>query len=389
MMDESFKRSLNDTVVVPNVPLMAALKIASNLSFIESSGFDTILGISKPIEFQPKTVNEFLFGYSDQFIQLTPKIEPEKVGLLSGRNGISQDNMTIYTGEDTLDNLGRIDSMNGKPRLDIWNNEECNEIDGTDGSQFPPHLMDTSKDLKIFIRSFCRSLALRYEREVSVLNGIPAWRYKAPKGQFDSSRKNPDMKCYCDWEKENCLPDGIFDASKCNDGIPLLVSYPHFMEGDESLFKHFEGLKPDEKKHETFADIHPRMAFPIGGASRLQINMKVTNRKFGLLWDRKTLFKNFPENMILPIMWFEVTSGEIPPEFQSIVFHTTQSANATYIALKYGSLIGALVSIILLSLSAHWFACIKKDESDGQNGAEIVVIYNSNICPQLSSSIQS
>lgn len=198
------------------------------------------------------------------------------------------------------------------------------------------------------------------------------------------------MKCYCNHEEEKCFPDGIFDASKCNNGIPLLISYPHFMECDSSLLSHFEGIKPDRNKHETFADIHPRMAFPIGGASRMQINMKVTKRNFGSFFNKKELFKGFPEDIILPIMWFEVTAGEIPPEFLSIVFHTTQSANATYIAIKFGSLIGALVSIILLFISTHCFIYKTKDQplSDGQN-ADIVVIYNSNIYPQLQNSMQS
>lgn len=297
--------------------------------------------------------------------------------MLSGRQGTSKDNMTIYTGQDSLDNLGRIHAMNMKEKLDIWKTTECNEINNTDGSQFSPHMMDTDKDLKIFIKSFCRTLTLRYDRESLVLNGIPAWRYKSPVGEFNSSRTNPAMSCYCDHENEKCYPDGIFDAEKCNDGIPLLISYPHFMETDPdaSFLKHFEGLHPDREEHETYADIHPRMAFPIGGASRLQINMKVTKYSKGVFG--KTYFKNFPDDFILPLLWFEVTAGEIPAEFQKIVFHTTHSANATYFAIQYGSLVGALVSIILL-VSTVYFCFVKKVE----NIVEYDVSYN-NVYPNL------
>ena len=54
-----------------------------------------------------------------------------------------------------------------------------------------------------------------------------------------------------------------------------MISYPHFYEGDEKLFEFIDGLEPNREKHETFADIHPRLAFPISGASRLQINIQV------------------------------------------------------------------------------------------------------------------
>lgn len=311
---------------------------------------------------------------------MTPGIVQDRVGIIGGRRGISIDKITIGTGEDSLDNLNRIFAMNGQEKLDIWKTDECNIINGTDGSQFPPHMMDIEKDLKIFVKSFCRTLTLRFESETFVLNGIPAWRYKTPIGEFSSS--NPSMACYCD-DTESCGPDGIFDASNCNDGVPLLISYPHFMEANESL-KYFEGLHPVREKHETYADIHPRMAFPIGGASRLQINMKVTSRKIGL-FSGKTFFKNFPEDMILPIIWFEVTAGEIPPEFQSIVFHTTQSANATFFAIQYGSLIGVIFSFVLLILITHF--CFKKErETSNQshnNNVDLEVTY-SNVYPQIS-----
>lgn len=285
-----------------------------------------------------------------------------------------------------MDNLGRIHAMNGQTKLDIWGSEECNEIIGTDGSQFPPHWMDQETELKIFVKSFCRTLNLKFDREVTVLNGIPAWRYKTPEGKLDSSRKNPDYKCYCDAETNDCPPDGVFDVSKCVDGLPIMISYPHFMEGDDSLFELFEGLEPDRKLHETYADIHPRMAFPIGGASRLQMNFKLTSTEFGPFFMRQKYFTNFPKDMVLPVFWFEVTSGEIPREFQSLVFHTTQSANATYLAIQYGSLIAALVSLLLLlSTSYIYFNRLTGNSTQKVQNTEVMVTYKQpNLYPNIS-----
>lgn len=281
--------------------------------------------------------------------------------------------------------------MNGETKMNIWDTEECNEIIGTDGSQFPPYMMDKDEELKIFIKSFCRTIKLKFDREVSVLNGIPAWRYKTPEGGFDSSLKNPDNKCFCDAENESlhCPPDGVFDVSKCVDGIPLLLSYPHFMEGDSSLFTHFEGLKPDRKKHETFADIHQRMAFPIGGASRLQMNFRVKSKEFSVLFSKFSWFTKLPQDLILPVFWFEVTSGEIPPEFQTLVFHTTQSANATYLAIQYGSLVGAMVSLLLLLSTSYIYLnrLTKKETEKIQNKDVVVTFAKSNLHPNVSSHV--
>jgi hypothetical protein len=368
------KGTLQDLIKVPNIPLLASItEFNSGRLSVTEETFLKGLYITRLEQFHLKTVDEYLFGYTDTFTLAVLKGKTEKAGLLSSRKGVAVDNLTIYTGEDSLDNLGKIHAMNGQTVLNIWK-DECNEIVGTDGSQFPPYLMDMEQELKIFIKSFCRPLTLKYEREVSVLNGIPAWRYKTAKNEFASSKTNPAMKCYCDAATQKCPPDGVFDASKCLDGIPLLVSHPHFLEGDESLFERFEGLRPNEKEHETFADIHARMAFPISGASRLQMNFKVSKFQSFMIPSYYTSL----DGVIIPIFWFEVTAGEIPAEFQKIVFHTTQSANATYLAIQYGSLIGAVVSLLLLlSTSYIYFIRLTKKATEKVQNKDVVVTFAS------------
>lgn len=58
-------------------------------------------------------------------------------------------------------------------------------------------------------------------------------------------------------------------------GAPIFASFPHFYTGDRKLIESIEGVNPVQEKHETYADIHPRLAFPIDGASRFQINIQV------------------------------------------------------------------------------------------------------------------
>lgn len=73
--------------MVPNIPLLAAFTKASDMEFLKKMAFKSILWGSKPKEFHMKTVNEFLFGYSDNFVEMTPGIDSKRVGLMAGRRG--------------------------------------------------------------------------------------------------------------------------------------------------------------------------------------------------------------------------------------------------------------------------------------------------------------
>lgn len=60
--------------------------------------------------------------------------------------------------------------------------------------------------------------------------------------------------------------------------MPLLSSFPHFYLGDPHLYENFEGLQPKEELHETYVDIHPKLAFPLNGVSRFQINIELPQK---------------------------------------------------------------------------------------------------------------
>lgn len=57
--------------------------------------------------------------------------------------------------------------------------------------------------------------------------------------------------------------------------------------------------------------------------------------------------------MILPILWMEMTSGDVPEEFRAVIYHSTFSANAIQLGLRYGSLLGLIVSAIMLVTSFY------------------------------------
>ena len=53
----------------------------------------------------------------------------------------------------------------------------------------------------------------------------------------------------------------------------MLLSWPHFYNGDPRLREIVDGLKPDKEKHEFQIDILPQLGVGLRAAIRLQINI--------------------------------------------------------------------------------------------------------------------
>lgn len=180
--------------------------------------------------------------------------------------------MTIYSGVTDLENL----NMFVPSYMTLWDGNECNLIDGTDGHQFPPRHVEDKLALPIFNKAFCRKFLLFFDSEVTTADGFPAYRYKISPDTFVSATNDVANYCYCSDGQDFCKISGIFDASKCLDAKDsIFISFPHFLNGDDILFNRIDGLTPNAEKHLTFSDIHPVLGAQIGGASRFQINVRV------------------------------------------------------------------------------------------------------------------
>jgi hypothetical protein len=102
-------------------------------------------------------------------MKATPNIfEVDAVLLSFQKNGVSGNQLTIYTGQDDIERVGVMALYNGQPRLDYWSGEECNRIDGTDGTIFPPHLVNRNSKIYVFTGDMCRRLPLVYTEDVLV-----------------------------------------------------------------------------------------------------------------------------------------------------------------------------------------------------------------------------
>jgi len=75
-----------------------------------------------------------------------------------------------------MDNLGEIDQVNGLQKRNIWDDEQCDKIKGSDGSVFPPSLIrNRNSVLDIYSKELCRNLPFSFSEERTIY-GIPSLR---------------------------------------------------------------------------------------------------------------------------------------------------------------------------------------------------------------------
>lgn len=73
----------------------------------------------------------------------------------------------VYTGYFGLSKLGQLKGYKGKSVLDLWTDQNCNTVHGSDGIQFTP-LKNEKSPIYVFTHEFCRSITMQYQRDSSV-----------------------------------------------------------------------------------------------------------------------------------------------------------------------------------------------------------------------------
>ncbi|OTF70560.1 CD36-like protein [Euroglyphus maynei] len=263
------------------------------------------------------TIRELIYGYrlnildtaqsyNSMFNQFGFDIMPTKFfpnnsfGIMNGRNGTPDGPYEMYTGfSNTQNKFGFIKTWNNKTKLDIWKKDSCNAINGTDGTIFPAGVTMNDR-LDFFIPDICRSLFITFQ-EKSSYKGIETYLFSAPNNVLAGRHTNPDNECFCIEEDEElaekrCV-DGIFDLAGCQNGIPLIISLPHFLDADPTVVEQIEGLKPDPSKHRPELHIEPTMGLVIHGDSRLQMSIRVVPN------ENMNGFNKLRDELYIPIFW--------------------------------------------------------------------------------------
>lgn len=211
----------------------------------------------------------------------------------------------MMTGQDTIDNLGKIDNWNGRNATSFYT-PPCNQLTGSAGELFPPQL--SQKDLVFFSSDLCMSAKLFYNGTQDH-GGLNSYRYWGTNHTFANGSTIPGNECYC--VGSTCAPMGLLNAESCRMGAPAFVSFPHFYAADPFLLSGVYGLHPDEKQHSFYMDLVPGLGVPAAVSVKLQINIHLRpNPSISLLKDVPDVF--------LPMLWFEVRA-EMTPEMASQV----------------------------------------------------------------------
>lgn len=184
----------------------------------------SIMDILKIKPFVEVSVGQLLWGYEDPLLKLAKDVVPkeqklpyEEFGLMYGKNSTSMDRVTVFTGVEDITKYGIIERYNGRTHLPHWRTEECNRLNGSDGSIFPPHITKNTT-LYVYEKDLCRTLPLHFDSEVETRRGVPGYRFTPNLDVFASVDRNPENMCFCP-AGPPCAPNGLFNVSLCQYGM--------------------------------------------------------------------------------------------------------------------------------------------------------------------------
>ncbi|XP_047513163.1 scavenger receptor class B member 1-like [Pieris napi] len=335
-----------DQVFVPNLPLIGVISKSLDLpNVITFPLLHSLRYTNHHDAFLKLPVHRFLWGYDDDiintakpFLSLNGKLRFDNFGLLVTKNGTVSDRLTINTGENDKDKINILEKFNGDTKLPYWSSSECNSIEGSDGTIFPPAMLDKNRTIYIFYGNLCRRLPFNYVKDVDIGDGIELLRYSMPRTVFDDPGHYSPNQCYCNIDTASCPPRGVIDISNCTMGAPLLASFPHFYLGDPKLREPFEGLEPNPELHDSYLDIHPTLGISLSGKSSLQLNIIVRKSQF------PSTLNFLEENMILPVAWIQMTVEELPDSLRTLVYHGTFSTAAAQLGLTVFFILTLIIS---------------------------------------------
>lgn len=341
--------SESDIITVMNVPALGLIEdsIKGNT---EKSDVNLINAMSETRLFVQRSVGQLMSGYEDDLLSMAKQFMPDKVksstfSYLMGKNATVSDTFSIMTGYSDYNDKGKIIDWNGSKKLDLWESENANLINGTDGTMFAP-FMTRDQNIFSFSSDMCRSYHLVFKEDRRIFD-INTLGFHLPENLFHNSTSNPFNDGFCEGD---CLGNGVQNISKCYGGLSGFISQPHFLNADEKFSEDIIGLESNEDKHETVMYFEPTTGVPIYGNVRFQISFFLPND------DTIELVKNL-KPVLMPILWFD-ESLELDPEIRNKLGQVALIAKFTHVV----PILLIFISILLIAFSILicMFKCIKK-----------------------------
>ncbi|UJR25991.1 hypothetical protein I4U23_007338 [Adineta vaga] len=288
--------SLRITMV--NTPIVTIVSLIRNETKKIQALFNVIKDLFNETLFIERTAGEWIWGYEDPLLKAAKSIPiikdfvpDDHFGYFYGSNATDDGLYTVFTGKNNIDVLNNINKWNGVSSLPYWKTSWGNQINGTDGSWFPPLINKDLQSERLYLYStdVCRSLYAKFQHHSSVLD-IPTELFSIPAEVFLNSTLNPDNIAF------GTTDSGVLDVSVCRQGAPIYISLPHLLYAADQYKNRLQGIAPDASIHQTFFEVEPHTGLVLSAQKRLQINVFLQPEQF------VDDFKNISE-VVLPVVW--------------------------------------------------------------------------------------
>lgn len=310
---------LDGMVTLPNAPAFSAFFAAELKKQDEEGAADPVVVVSQYLSnhtaYITHSVSDWIFNgidldwldaLNDDGVILDDQPMDNKFAIFyKKKNGTWDEKadgvMTISTGVDgNFTNIGKVVRWNKKPAVSYWKGDPCNQIRGTDGQFFHPFVQKDEK-LDIFAPDLCRTLSIEFIKTTSI-RSIELYRFGITSSFFKPVNYNDETKCYCvkrshEAKQKFCQLSGVVDVSSCRKK-PIVLSTPHFYNGDPLLRQAVDGLNPSAANHDTFIDIEPMTGAVLRVRRRLQVNVEI-GPTVGFVGSQKL------KKMIHPLIWLD------------------------------------------------------------------------------------
>ena len=182
---------------------------------------------------------------------------------------------------------------------------------GSDGATFNPYIQK-EETLYFFNDQLCRAMPLVFDKKVTA-STLPGYRFVPHPDVFMSPKSVPENDCYCvDETLCEMIGDGLFGVSKCQMEAPIVLSWPHFLNGEQRFIDAVVGMRPNKDKHGFWFDIQQTTGTTLAAKARLQINIALKRMPH-----YKAMSKI--DDTVLPTLWFEEGIDELGPELVDVI----------------------------------------------------------------------
>lgn len=301
-----------------NIPFQILVAVANTIggkdlvNFLVGLLFNANLKYPKDYIFTTKSVRDHLFGYYDDefadnlvvhtiisllsmFLHKPVDFYPAFVQNYSSPVDVFKTNgyNALHTGRRDRKKMRHALWYHNSSTIPQWNSHQARMVKGSDGHFFGREEVDSGKPLTVWLPELLRHARITYTGKKERINGITTEKYEIAKDTFQNALLYPKNADYYSFG-----PNGLFNISIHAGNTPLFVSKPHFLDGDEFLWKAIHGLtEPDRELHDIQYHIHHCTGVGFQVSQRFQYNVRLD--------PLKDLIPTMPPSTYIPIFWME------------------------------------------------------------------------------------